>query len=107
MQQYFVDALAHGARRVVLLGSDSPTLPLDYIERAWASLDDHPVVLGPTQDGGYYLIGIRDEVPPIFDHIAWSTPQVWDQTVSRLHQSQIPFAELPGWYDVDCLQDLL
>jgi rSAM/selenodomain-associated transferase 1 len=103
---YFRSALDAGAHRVVLLGSDSPTVPADYVGHALETLRDHPVVLGPTPDGGYYLIGLRDGIPPIFDRIRWSSHEVWRQTVQRLNAAQIPFATLPEWYDVDDLEDL-
>jgi len=82
-------------------------LPEAYIDQAFSSLDHDPVVLGPTADGGYYLVGARGQVPPIFDDIQWSTGSVWDQTVARLREHDRPFATLPAWYDVDELPDLL
>ncbi len=106
MRHYFETAFAEGARRVVLLGSDSPTLPVAYVQRAFQQLETTPVVLGPTPDGGYYLVGASNEVPPIFDGINWSTPAVWRQTVARLEDKSCPFAQLPEWYDVDELNDL-
>ena len=90
----------------MLIGSDSPTLPADYIQQAFERLQQHDAVLGPTEDGGYYLIGIRDAVPPVFDGVQWGSPQVWRQTVDRLHESKVRFATLPTWYDVDVLDDL-
>ena len=64
------------------------------------------VVLGPTEDGGYYLVAARDRVPPIFSGISWSTESVWPQTIARLQSSKTSFAVLPTWYDVDEQQDL-
>ena len=87
--------------RTVLIGSDSPDLPRKYLAEAFDKLYDVPVVLGPTDDGGYYLIGLSDKVPPIFDNIPWSTPQVWPQTIARLTAAGIPYHTLPQWYDVD------
>lgn len=98
--------LEHEADRVVLIGSDSPTLPVHYVEHAFELLASNQVVLGPSADGGYYLVGAARDVPPMFHHVAWSTPLVWDQTVRWLQGAQIPFAELPPWYDVDDEQDL-
>ncbi len=97
---------SHAAPRIVLIGSDSPTLPLAYIEQAFVSLRDKPVVLGPTNDGGYYLVGACGVVPPIFEGISWSTPRVWQQTMDRLAVAALPSATLPTWYDVDALRDL-
>ncbi len=106
MEHYFSSALAADADRVVLLGSDSPSVPVAYVEQAFASLESNDAVLGPTADGGYYLIGIRGRVPPIFTGVAWSTSQVWEQTVTRLQAANLTFAELPDWYDVDDAADL-
>jgi uncharacterized protein len=87
--------------RTVLIGSDSPDLPLEILAEAFDKLRDFPVVLGPADDGGYYLIGLSQEPPPIFDHIPWSTAEVWPQTIARLESLKIPYHALPGWYDVD------
>ena len=107
MQHYFSAALAvPDSPRIVLIGSDSPDLPLEYLAEAFDKLYDVPVVLGPTDDGGYYLIGLSDKVPPIFDNIPWSTPEVWSQTVARLADAKFPFHTLPQWYDVDDLAGL-
>jgi len=106
MADYFQRALAAGAKRVVLVGSDSPTLPVSYVQHALDRLRDVPVVLGPTSDGGYYLVGAAGEVPPIFDGVSWSTGAVWEQTVDRLTAAGCPFARLPEWWDVDDGDDL-
>ncbi len=92
--------------RVVLIGTDSPTMPAQFIDDAFAALKTDPVVLGPSRDGGYYLVGAAAHVPPIFADIDWSTPAVWQQTVDRLGNAGCSFAELPLWSDVDDLADL-
>jgi rSAM/selenodomain-associated transferase 1 len=92
---------AHASPRTVLIGSDSPDLPLEYLAEAFDKLQRFPVVLGPTVDGGYYLIGLSQQVAPIFNNIPWSTPQVWPQTIARLEGLKVPYHVLPGWYDVD------
>ncbi len=102
MRHYFDTALsAIESPRTVLIGSDSPDLPLECVQEALERLREFPVVLGPTTDGGYYLIGLSQMVPPIFDDIPWSTPDVWPQTTARLAAAQIPYHVLPQWYDVD------
>ncbi len=106
MRQFFEEASSTGAERVVLVGSDSPTLPTEWVRDAFLRLKEYPVALGPSQDGGYYLIGVAHRIPALFDNIAWSTPEVWRQTVERLEYFQTPFAVLPEWYDVDELNDL-
>jgi hypothetical protein len=97
--------LAVGADAVVVLGTDSPTLPLDLVEQAFAELERADVVLGPATDGGYYLVGCAREVPPIFEDIAWSSPRVLSQTIAHLQDSRWRLALLPPWYDVDTRAD--
>ena len=108
MQRLLTDGLL-AAQRVVLIGADSPDLPVTIIDEAFAALTTHDLVLGPSADGGYYLIGVARRIPPVFQGIDWSTPQVWSQTTSRLRDAGIAWHELPPWYDVDDgegLQDL-
>jgi rSAM/selenodomain-associated transferase 1 len=105
LKQFFTSALRTENDRFVLIGADSPTLPLAYVEQAFRLLESYPVVLGPAADGGYYLVGARHRPPPIFDRIDWSTSAVWRQTLDRLREAECPYAELPPWYDVDELAD--
>jgi rSAM/selenodomain-associated transferase 1 len=107
MQQYFASAFARGCERVVLIGSDSPNLPPTFIRSAFQRLEHEQVVLGPSEDGGYYLIGARLELPDVFSDISWSTGEVFGQTVDRLRHAGMTWHELPGWYDVDDLADLM
>jgi len=99
-------SLTTGSQRVVLLGSDSPTVPWQYVEQAFQHLTHVEVVLGPTSDGGYYLVGVADRVPDIFEGIRWSTMTVLRDTLDRLERRGIRFTELPPWYDVDDEADL-
>ncbi len=73
MEHYFSAAFARGASRVVLIGSDSPTLPAAFVYDAWRQLADTPVVLGPARDGGYYLVGLSQPLPALFADIRVST----------------------------------
>jgi rSAM/selenodomain-associated transferase 1 len=106
MGRHFVQAFSAAVERAVLIGSDSPTLPREFVEQAFALLEDNSVVLGPSEDGGYYLIGLAGGVPPIFNEMPWSTPQVWNETLNRLQAARLKFAVLPTWYDVDEAADL-
>src|SRR5262249_16933683 len=81
---FFAEQFASGARQVVLLGTDSPTLPVSFVEQAFRELEQADLVLGPATDGGYYLIGCAGKVPPVFDGIAWSGPEVLAQTAKRI-----------------------
>jgi rSAM/selenodomain-associated transferase 1 len=106
MECYFEGAAAAGVERAVLIGSDSPNLPVEFVGQAFRLLESHDVVLGPATDGGYYLVGMRGTVPPCFEGIAWGTAEVWQQTVDRLERQSSRYATLPPWYDVDVGEDL-
>ena len=89
---------------MVLVGTDSPTLPLVLIEQAFKDLERADVVLGPATDGGYYLVGCR-RLPPIFEGVAWSSSRTLADTVARLCDPGWRLALLPPWYDVDTADD--
>lgn len=104
-------ASENGYEKILIVGSDSPTLPLSYILEAVAGLDSRDIVIGPSVDGGYYLIGFSIEslhkiVPSIFEEIAWSTLQVFQQTIERIGSVKATLKLLPPWYDVDTPEDL-
>jgi rSAM/selenodomain-associated transferase 1 len=101
--RFAAEQFAAGAGSLVLVGADSPTLPVEYVERAFAELGRADVVLGPATDGGYYLIGFGSRVPPVFDGIAWGTSRTLADTVARLAGWRL--ALLPPWYDVDTPDD--
>jgi uncharacterized protein len=91
----------------LLTGTDTPSLPISILRRAVALIRSHHVVLGPSLDGGYYLVGIRGAVPDMFRGIRWGGSQVFDQTVARLRRIGIRPALAPAWYDVDRWSDLM
>lgn len=106
MQRLFARYLAKQGKssRVVVIGSDSPTLPHRHVESAFELLREHDVVLGPATDGGYYLIGCRRLPEDLFQGIAWGTAEVLGQTISRLPTAGRKPAVLDPWYDVDTLE---
>ena len=104
----FTRSFALGYHRVLLIGSDLPTLPADYLQQAVA-LAAKPLidlVIGPSEDGGYYLIGLRRLHRALFDNMPWSTDNVFAETVRRAEASGLHVARLPPWYDVDTPADL-
>jgi rSAM/selenodomain-associated transferase 1 len=105
LSEFIAQQLQTGARAVVVVGTDSPTLPLPYIERAFAELDTADVVLGPATDGGYYLVGCGPRLPPIFTNVAWSSERVLADTIACLSDPHWRLAVLPPWYDVDTPAD--
>ncbi|WP_339910430.1 TIGR04282 family arsenosugar biosynthesis glycosyltransferase [Symmachiella dynata] len=103
---FFAEHLVAAEDRVIVIGSDSPTLPEEYIERGFELLNEADCVVGPAADGGYYLIGMQGRLLPVFAGIAWSGATVLDQTVSRIVDAGATLAMLPVWYDVDTAEDL-
>jgi rSAM/selenodomain-associated transferase 1 len=102
------DLLAAGYGAVCLVNSDSPTLPTAVLvgaARALAAPGDR-VVLGPAEDGGYYLIGLKRAHRRLFEDIAWSTEQVLRQTLARAAEIGLAAMTLGGWYDVDDVASL-
>lgn len=95
----------NGAERVVLVGMDSPTLPVSFVEQAFAKLREFEVVLGPATDGGYYLLGMNRFEPRLLQDIHWSSPRVLFDTCERIGQCGHSLFVLPPWYDVDTLDD--
>ncbi len=91
--------------KVIALGTDSPDLPSEYIEEAIASLEDHDTVVGPCNDGGYYLIGMKSNCTSLFQDIEWSTNLVLYQTLMNAKEHHISMDILPGWYDVDTKEE--
>ncbi|MDP3046824.1 MAG: DUF2064 domain-containing protein, partial [Chloroflexota bacterium] len=90
----------------VIIGADLPTLPLSHLTAAFSMLDRRPAVLGPSLDGGFFLIGLRNLQPELFEGIAWSTRQVLGQTVDRINRLGLALECLEPWYDVDTVEDL-
>jgi len=95
-----------GYRRVAIMNSDGPTLPLACLEEAFSALDRADITLGPGHDGGYYLIGMKRPHPELFRAVAWSTDQVIAQTLAICHRLGLSVHHLPEWYDVDVAADL-
>lgn len=98
-----------GYDSAAVIGTDSPHLPPDYIEQAFDLLNDPRVdaVFGPTEDGGYYLLAMKRLHRELFEGIAWSTPEVLEQSLARAESAGIATALLPVWHDVDTAADLL
>jgi rSAM/selenodomain-associated transferase 1 len=90
----------------LLIGSDCPGVTAPLLQAAAAALDDRRVVLGPANDGGYYLIGFSEPVPFLFENMEWSTPRVLPETLARLATHGIGSAILPELADIDTAEDL-
>ena len=104
----FAYAFSIGNESVSIVGSDHPTMPLDYIKQSFSlmSNDQNDLVLGPSTDGGYYLIGLKKLHKELFKGITWSTEMAFKETVDRAKRLNLKVATLPQWYDVDTSEDL-
>jgi len=104
----FARLFSEGYKRVVVIGSDSPDLPFEYMEDSFRLLcyRENTVVLGPALDGGYYLIGLNTQANELFENIRWSTESVLEDTLKKARMAYLNIELLPKWHDVDCAKDL-
>ena len=104
----FTELLAGGRAGAIAMDSDSPTLPMAFVEEAARILErgEADVVLGPSDDGGYYLIGTRACHRVLFDAMPWSTNRVLGLTLERARLADLRVHLLPAWFDVDTPEDL-
>jgi uncharacterized protein len=108
MNEVFAELWRRGHRNAVLIGSDLPLVPLDTLHEVFTYLSpsDKRVVLGPSQDGGYYLVGMNQPVPEIFSDMTWSHNRVLAETIEKLARLDIDFHLARKWFDVDRIEDL-
>jgi uncharacterized protein len=104
MSSAFATAFIEGGP-VLIVGSDCAQLTTGIVEQALAALQDHDFVLGPAEDGGYYLLGMQHYHPEVFNDIAWSTERVFDQTVAILQNHSWSYALTPTLSDIDFEED--
>lgn len=95
-----------GYKQVIIIGTDSPTLPSRFIYQAFSKLNNVDLVLGPCNDGGYYLISIKKPIKELFEDIDWSTNRVFNQTLQKAKHLNLKVKILPCWYDIDTIEDL-
>jgi uncharacterized protein len=91
----------------LLIGTDTPSLPAALLGSSLDTLRRSRIVIAPSLDGGYYALGVRGPMPPIFTGIRWGSASVFDSTVKRLKRASIHYALAPAWYDVDRWPDVL
>jgi rSAM/selenodomain-associated transferase 1 len=114
MRAFLEEEFQAGVGRVLILGCDSPNLPMKCIDEAFDLLRRYDIVLGPSDDGGYYMIGVRRQVwldetlslGRIFREVPWGTGDVLARTMSNLDAAALRYALLSPWYDVDRPEDL-
>ena len=98
--------LSDGFRQAVIMDSDSPTLPAEYLAQAFAALDRADTVIGPCDDGGYYLIGLKRPAPRLLRGVRMSTATVTRDTLALAAEEKLAVVQLPAWYDVDTMSEL-
>lgn len=98
--------LQNGFERAVIMDSDSPTLPVACLQAAFSELDEADVVLGPCDDGGYYLIGLKQPIPRLLREVQMSTPRVVADTLALATEEGLQVKLLPTWYDIDDVSTL-
>jgi hypothetical protein len=98
--------LSNGFDQVVIMNSDGPTLPISYLNQAFARLEEAEATFGPSEDGGYYLIGLTRPQPRLLREVRMSTPRVLQDTLALADQENVRVALLPQWYDIDTIHDL-
>jgi rSAM/selenodomain-associated transferase 1 len=108
LNQALTRLLTDGYAQALALNSDGPTLPIAILRQGCAELEkpEIDVVLGPSEDGGYYLIGIKQPHPELFERVSWSTSKVTNQTLAKAEALGLEVAQLPPWYDVDTPAEL-
>lgn len=104
MKNAFCWAFDQDYKKVILIGSDLWTLHQDTLIEAQQALEHNDFVIGPSYDGGYYLIGMKNLDQPIFENIPWSTSKVFKETLHRISASRIHYLEIAN--DIDDLKDL-
>jgi len=106
MGNVFQEGLASAYHALVIVGTDIPGISAQLVTQAFSALRNHDVVLGPTSDGGYYLIGLRRAVPELFQDMPWSTDHVCELTKRKAQALGLSMALLPPLRDVDTIEDL-
>ncbi|WP_449258192.1 TIGR04282 family arsenosugar biosynthesis glycosyltransferase [Chlorobium limicola] len=106
MHHTFTTGFSLDFRRVVLIGTDCPEIDTCIIETAFTELENHDAVLGPARDGGFYLIGLKQERPELFRDRTWSHALVLHETIDILDRNGASYFLLPELQDIDTFEDL-
>ncbi|MDE1975692.1 MAG: TIGR04282 family arsenosugar biosynthesis glycosyltransferase [Elusimicrobia bacterium] len=96
-----------GAGKAVIIGSDAPQIRPETIRRALDSLSESDAVLGPAEDGGYYLIGLKERRPELFQDVPWSTDKAFEETLTRARSSGLKVSLLAPMADMDTVSDVI
>lgn len=106
MLNAFYDSFENGYLKAVLIGSDAPDISKKIISEAFEKLNDHDLVVGPAEDGGYYLIGMKDAHPELFEGKTYSHNKVYEELIAAADDKNLSIATLPMLYDLDTKADM-
>ncbi len=107
LRNCLADLFELGFSKIVIIGADTPTLPEEIIIEAFEQLtSQNQVVIGPATDGGYYLIGMSQLQPKLFEDVNWGSENVLTETLARAGEARLTISQLPLWHDIDSPQDL-
>lgn len=102
MLQAFRDAFADGYDRAAVVGTDHPTLPAAFVRQSFTALQaPRSICIGPSEDGGFYLLGMTAPYPQLFEGMSYSHDRVFTDTLARIGTTDAQLTVLPRWYDVD------
>ncbi len=102
MKRAFKETFERGYQRVAIVGTDHPTLPLSFLRQSFRALEPaRSVCIGPSEDGGFYLLGMNDFYPQLFEGMSYSHDAVFSDTLARMGATNARLTVLPRWYDVD------
>src|SRR5690606_10428407 len=104
MQNAFKDGFSNGFKNIIIIGSDLFDLCREDLEKAFGLLQDHDFVIGPAEDGGYYLLGMKRMLPQLFQNKAWGTSAVFQETVKDLREENVAYLEYRN--DIDVFDDI-
>lgn len=106
MNDAFKQSFEEGYERVLIIGSDCAEINEKDLQKAFNALRENDVVIGPALDGGYYLLGMREHLPFLFENKSWSTPQLMDETIASLIKHNKSYQLLEKKSDIDYEEDL-
>ncbi|PJJ75017.1 hypothetical protein BXY57_0585 [Thermoflavifilum aggregans] len=106
MTHAFCHVFSLSYQQAVIIGSDCFALTAAHIEQAFSELENSDVVIGPAEDGGYYLLGMKTHIPQLFESIPWSTPSVLNMTLQKLQDLKLSYRLLEELPDVDEWDDV-
>jgi rSAM/selenodomain-associated transferase 1 len=102
----FLYSKGEGNESTIIIGADSPDMPPEFIYKGFDMLEKSDIVIGPSRDGGYYLIGLKDPDRRIFKDVNWGSDKVFSETMDNIKKSGKVVSLVDEWYDIDTTQDL-